>query len=234
VPASGQVRVGAPSPIVAPEGVVLFYDVDDGAGIVRAVGGADGTAFSVGQIVVSGEAAWEQGSVRAPGALRLGADEALFYEGGAGIGLAVSRAGGPFERVSDMALLDSSRVENPAHWTAIERVGAPFPLVVTDALGERSLRLFFSALGREDTAPRAEDGGAPLLNFSIGLAASPLGANLDALDLLLYPHNPVLGGLQSNRVPAVEHAPSVVRAGDEWRMYFEGDDGIWLATNPPR
>jgi hypothetical protein len=232
-PTNGQVRVGAPSPIVAPEGIVLFYDIDDGAGIARAVGGADGTVFSAAQIALSPLAAWEQGAVRAPGALRLGADEALFYEGGAGIGLAVSRAGGDFERVSATSLLDASRVENPAHWTAIERVGAPFALVATDALGERSLRLFFSALGREDTAPHAEDGGPPLLNFSIGLAAAPLGS-LDALELLLYADNPVLGGLQPNRVPVVEHAPSVVRAGDEWRMYFEGDGGIWLATNPPR
>jgi len=215
---------------------VLFYDVDAGAGIARAVGTADGTAFSVGQIVLSASEAWELGAVRAPGALQIGADEALFYEGGAGagIGLALSHQGGPFERVSALPLLDSARVENPAHWTGIERVGAPFALVVRDALGERSLRLFFSAMGREDTAPRAEDGGSPLQNSSIGLASAPLGTALDTLDLLLYPYNPVLGGLQPNRVPASEHAPSVVRAGDEWRMYFEGDGGIWLATNPPR
>jgi hypothetical protein len=233
VPRAGQSRVGAPSPLVNGAGLLLFYEVGDGAGIARTASD-DGRTFGEPRLVLSPAAAWERGAVKAPGAVAIGSAELLFYEGGAGsgIGLAIAEGAGSFARVSEVPLLTAERVETPPHWTALQSLGAPSALVVRDALGENALRLFFSAVGHESTAPES-DGGAPV-NASIGLAAARLGASPRDLDFALFPQNPVLGGVQ-NLAAVTEREPSVVRVGDEWRLYFDdGAGAVWLATNPPR
>jgi hypothetical protein len=218
---------GAPSVLLRADGIELYYAVGD-ASIHRAQS-SDGISFEAGAPVLSAEAAWEAGRVSSPGAVRIGPALYLFYEGGdqAGIGLAISADGQtPPVRVGSEPLLVPSSVANP-RWTLLDSLGSPAPLVV-----DGSLRLFAHARGREDTAPKTADGGAAPLNDSIALVIASL-PTAGAVPLFAsWPYNPVLGGI-ANLAPIVESEPSVVRVGGQWRLYYESEGKLELATNPP-
>jgi len=225
-------RIGAPAPVVEPERIVLYVELD-GTKIGRAVS-TDGMTFGPVETVLGPTQAWEAGRVGAPSALRIGSRSLIFYEGGdgAGIGAYVSAAEGSFEPMSDQPLLTSESFENPAYWASLGAVSAPFAIAVDTALGERELRLFVAGRGRENTAPRSSDGGAPPQNSSIGVAVAPLRDLDSGLTFQVFPYNPVLADLE-NLVPIAETQPSVIRSAGEWRMYYESDDGLFVATNPP-
>jgi hypothetical protein len=231
-PAAGQTAVASPSAVAFAGGIDLYYAVDD-ASIHRARS-TDGITFLPGEPLLSPAVDWEAGRVASPGPIRIGSALWLFYEGGAGagIGLAISPDGSaPFARVSNAPLLAAGALAS-ARWTLLEAIGGPSPIVAQDPSGASFLRLFVHARGREDTAPNTADGGPAGLNDSIALAVArlPLGASPE---LQIWPHNPVLGGIE-NLVPIAEREPSVIRIGGEWRMYYESDGRLQLATNPPR
>lgn len=233
VPQAGQTRIGTPSAIVTSSGVELFVDVD-GTSIARSES-ADGIGFGPVETVITPTAAWEVGSVAAPGAVRIGTRVFVFYEGGAGAGIGayLSDGGGAFVPAFDGPILTLADFDNPPHFTALERVGAPSAVVVETALGKQELRLFVDARGREDTDPMTPDGGAPPITSSIAVAATDLDDTGSFSRFTVSPYNPVLAELV-NLAPVNEAQPSVVFAGSEWRMYYESDDGLYFATNPPR
>jgi hypothetical protein len=179
--------------------------------------------------------------VASPAAVVVDGKVFLFYEGGdgAGIGLYTARGTraatqGDFDPAGDSPLFAVADLKDPEHWVAQDRMGAPWPVLHRTALGDRQLRLFFAANGREKTAPRDEDTGKIPMNRSIGVAIGSIPANGADAEIAyeLWPFNPVLAGLES-LAPLVEDEPSVVRHGEQWRMYHQSEDGLVLATNPP-
>jgi hypothetical protein len=230
-PDAGRARIGAPAPLVESDRIVLFVELD-GVEIGRAAS-TDGKSFGAVETALRATQGWEAGRVGAPSALRIGSRSLVFYEGGDGAGIGAYTSTGdnqPLVAISDLPLLTPRSFENAMHWTSLEGISAPWAIRVDSPLGDPQLRLFVAGRGREDTAPRSSEAGAPPINTSIGVAVAPLG---NALALQVFAHNPVLADLK-NLVPIGETQPSVVQAGNEWRMYYESDDGLYVATNPPR
>jgi hypothetical protein len=231
-PAAGQTRVETPSAVAFAGGVDLYYTVDDSS--IHRARSSNGIDFSPGELVLAAEADWEAGRVASPGPIQIGPTLLLFYEGGAGagIGLAISTDGGArFERSGSQPLLRAAELAS-ARWTLLEGIGGPSPIVAQDPSGASFLRLFLHARGREDTAPNTAEGGPAKLNDSIAVAVARLPLS-GAPVLAQWPHNPVLGGIE-NLVPIEEREPTVIRSGGEWRMVYESDGRLQMATNPPR
>jgi hypothetical protein len=225
-------NVSSPSALPFQGGIELYYTVDDSS--IHRARSTDGITFSPGEPVLEAALDWEAGRVASPGPIRIGAALWLFYEAGAGagIGLAISPDGSaPLERAESQPLLRAADLAS-ARWTLLEAIGGPSPIVAEDPSGNSFLRLFVHARGREDTAPNSADGGPAPLNDSIALAVARLPLD-PVLALRIWPYNPVLGGIE-NLAPIPEREPSVVRIGGEWRMYYESDGRLQLATNPPR
>ncbi len=229
-PDPDQTSVGAPGPVAIDGEVHLFYEVDDGASIARRIA-PDGQSFGPATTVLVPTEAWEAGRVGAPAAARVGTRTMLFYEGGdaQGIGFAVAESG-VFLRVN-APVLRAVDFDSPPEWRGVERLGQPWAVVVDSLLGDRTLRLFVSGVGVENTAPRQADGGPPARNLSIGVAIAPAASEPPELEV--WPFNPVLGELEA-LAPAAESSPTVVRVGTEWRMYFESPSGLSMAAHPPR
>lgn len=241
-PADGS-RVAAPAVLETATGIDLYYEVLTGGGIHR-MHSTDGQTFGGDELVLAPNLDdWEAGSVGSPGVLAVPGAVLLYYVGGAGagIGLARSEDRGPFTRVGSQPLLTPA-LATQSVWTDLDAVGGPAPVAYTDPFGVRSVRLFFSGHGRELTEPK-DDGGPGPLNYSIGLAVAP---EATPQQLRLAAYNPVLSGI-FNLHSQSEDEPSVVRVGDEWRMFcelklipevfvanVEQPVGLAFATNPPR
>lgn len=221
-------QLGAPSPLVLPDGsTALFYELDGGS-IGRAMS-TDGRRFAPGDTVLEATEAWHDGRVGAPGAVVVEGTVMLFYEGGdaAGIGLAIGPPTGPFRSASAEPFVSPTLVEDAERWSGVVRVGAPWPVVVETVLGERELRLFFG--GRALTLPARRDAGP---DDSIAVAITRLD-DPAAPALERWPHNPVFARTR-NFEPLQEADPSVVtRDGVSW-MYFASDEGLHVARHPPR
>jgi hypothetical protein len=231
VPATGQTRVAAPAALAEPGGVSLFFEVDDARAIHRAFA-PDGITFDAATEAIVPAAAWEAGRVGSPGAVRVGGALFLLYEGGDGAGIgAYWDDGSGLRAVADAPLLTRESLEQNV-WTAIERIGGPSPVVAEGALGNDALRVFFAGRGRELSAPKPADGGPAPVNGSIAVAAATLASVGPGITLELSRFNPVLAGIE-NLAPLVEDQPSIVHVGEEWRLYYESDNGLAYATNPP-
>lgn len=224
-PPSGSTRAGAPSALARDGGVEVFFSADDasgGAAIARARS-SDGIAFETPEVVLMPAAAWEMGRVSSPHALAIGSDVLLFYEGGegAGIGVARSAGGGPFERITvDAPLVSPADVETSERWSEVAAVGAPGAIYVETPLGQPRVRLYFTGRGVEAAAGSGPDGGSPPANDSIGL----LFLDVSGADPQPWPWNPVVFRIRA-LASLEEREPTVIVVENEWRLYFDDAEG---------
>jgi hypothetical protein len=170
---------GAPSAIVR-AGRVELYFATGGAAIARTVSTDGGRTFTRDAApALTAAQGWEKGVIGSPAAVidRDGAT-LLFYEGGprAGVGLARVDAGGHAVRVFDHPVISPADIEDPRFWRGVTEVGAPYAVVVDDAV-----RVYFTARGIEGLDATAGVASLPAeANDSIGLVSTRDLVHFDA------------------------------------------------------
>jgi hypothetical protein len=226
----GAGTISAPSVLRTDAGLVIFYEVDGGASIARAIdpSGA-GVTFGASQVVLTPTEAWETGRVASPGAIEIDGEIILAYEGGdgAGIGFA-SASGGTFANAPAPSLVPGD-LEDPEHFSDVTEVHDPFPYVVTTESGRRVLRLYLGAMGI--ARPAVPGGTFDESNLSIAAAGAEIDAPIGSLTLERHPANPIYGRVQNFR-PQDETAPTLVFHGDRYLLYIDTPIGIRVAANP--
>ncbi len=202
LPAQAGDHLGAPS-ILPRDGVLeLYFAAGKGEAIVRAISSDGGRSFvpDPAPLLVPAEA-WEGGFVGSPAAVIFQGKTLLFYEGGAraGIGMAIVD-GGVATRLRGAPIVSPASVEDPEAWWGVTEVGAPFALVVGDAL-----RLYFTARGAEGGDAVVGDASLPPeRNDSIGLFASR-----DGQTFVRSPTGPVFARIANLRAHLGEREASV-------------------------
>jgi hypothetical protein len=200
-PASGE-SLGAPSAIVAGARVELYFAMG-GAAIGRAISTDAGRTFTRDAApVLIAENGWEKGFVGSPAVVVRDGATLLFYEGGprAGVGLARVDAGGHAVRAVDHAVIAPEDVEDPLAWRGVTEVGAPYAVVVGDAV-----RVYFTARGIEGLDATAGDASLPAdANDSIGLFSTRDLASFQA-----HPGGPVFARVANLRAYLGEREAAV-------------------------
>lgn len=208
----------APSVVRGDSGYALYYEQGDGAEI-RVATSSDGIEFGTPATAVTGGAG--PAAVHAPGAAMLpDGTVAVYYE--VGDGASVSLARGSIGDALDIVgtVLTTEDLEDPPDdgiapqfWVDIEKVRSPSAMTTISASGMPSLRMWFSAFGRE--SPDALQYGelipiAP--TFSLGYAAS----SIDAPErLTTWPFNPILDRVVAFLEHRSELGPTVVQVVDD-------------------
>ncbi|MEP7124538.1 MAG: hypothetical protein ABJE95_26655 [Byssovorax sp.] len=199
-PASGE-SLGAPSAIVRADRVELFFAA--GGAIGRAISTDGGRSFTRDAApTLTAASAWEKGFVGSPAAVDRDGATLLFYEGGprAGVGLARVDAAGHAVRALDHAVITAAEVEDPGAWRAVSEVGAPYAVVVGDAV-----RVYFTARGIEGLDASAGDASLPAdANDSIGLFSTR-----DLVHFEAHPGGPVFARVVNLRAYLGEREAAV-------------------------
>lgn len=179
LPAEAGDRVGAPSVLARAGKLELYFASGGGAGagasIRRALSSDGGRSFVLDPAPLLVPAApWEAGFVGSPAVVLFQGRTLLFYEGGARAGIGVAMVeGGVATRLGDTPIVTPALVDDPLAWWGVSEVGAPFALVVDDAL-----RLYFTGRGAEGGDALIADASLPVEpNDSIGLFASRDGTS---------------------------------------------------------
>ncbi len=229
----------APSAVRADGMVWVYYESGDGAAL-RATSSVDGISFGPAATVLEGM----PGAVHRPGvAIMPDGQIGVFYEVGDGAAIAFGRGAAGQALATEGTVLAPADVEDPGtgaasqFWIEIDRVGSPHAAVVEDAAGQQTLRVWFTAFGREsgDTIQLGEVMPVPP-NFSIGFASGPAD---DPGALRVWPFNPVFDRISVFVDHLSELAPAVVQVGPErFLMYYLAADPaggelgtIGVATN---
>lgn len=233
----------APSVVRSATGFGLYYEFGDGAEI-RYTESIDGIAFSPGTAVLSGTPGGAA-AVRAPSAVLLPGEEVLVYYqvgDGASIALASGSLGGAL--ASAGTVLDPGAVTDPPSggvapqfWIDIETLRSPHALVTESGTGELSLRLWFSAFGRESGDSFQFGEVIPIdPTYSIGYASADLGM---PSDFTVWPFNPIFDRVEAFLDHRSELTPAVVRVRDADGSLRDGyllyylDAGATNTTDPP-
>ena len=216
-PGAGE-SLGAPSAIVRAGRVELFF-ATGGAAIARAISTDAGRTFTRDALpVLLAEMPWEKGFVGSPAAVERGGATLLFYEGGprAGVGFARVDAGGHAVRAFDRPVVAARDVEDPGAWRSVTEVGAPYAVVVDDAV-----RVYFTARGIEGLDATAGDASLPAdENDSIGLFSSRDLVHFDA-----HPGGPVFARVANLRAYLGEREAAVrVPPGGAAEIVFVATD----------
>lgn len=227
--ASG-VDLAQPSALATDEGFLLFYEVDGGAAIDLAIDpSGEGLSFESTRVGLTPSSAWENGRVGAPSAAWVEGQIVLLYEGGdgEGIGLTAS-ADGAFTNAASPVIVPGD-LEDPARFSDVTEVRAPFAYVSRAESGRRVLRIY---LGAQGIARPASPGGTfDQSNLSIAAVGAYLDGPVESLDFTPHPANPVLGRVQNFR-PQDESAPSLVHFAGKYWLYVDTPEGIYVARNP--
>lgn len=225
----------SPSVIRTSSGFAMYYDVDDGAAI-RVVTSGDGRVWSEPVTAIPGGLGGA--AVRNPSAVMLpDGTVAVYYERGTGLGIALA-TGQPGQALTIQGtVLAPEDITVPPgapdapFWDDVERVGSP-EAAITDGPDGPSLRLYYSAYGREsaDSVQFGEVTPIPP-NFSIGYAS----ASIDAPgELLPWPYGPVVDRVSAFLTHHDELSPGVVQLADQtaYLMYYVEADPDATATGP--
>ncbi|MBZ0234927.1 MAG: hypothetical protein K8M05_21545 [Deltaproteobacteria bacterium] len=194
---------------------LLYYESGDGAAI-KVARSADGFQFAPGTVVLTGGAG--PSAIHAPSAVLLpDGSVAVYFEigDGAAIGLAT---GAPGEALTMRGpVLEPRAVTVPVteptapFWTDVVAVKSPHA-AVTDGPGGPSLRLWFSAFGRESADSEQFGMTVPLPpNYSIGYARASVD---DPAALVTWPYGPVVDRVDAFLDHKEELSPGVVQLVD--------------------
>lgn len=216
----------APSIVQLAGGYRLY--VETAAGIEMAES-RDGKNFGALSMAIPGD-------YHAPAAVATASGVLVYVEVGERRGVALwSGAGTP------QPVFGPDQATDPELWRSVEKVGSPFALLETSALGEPTVHLWFDAFGRESGT--SIQFGMPVelpANDSIGFASARATR---PGELATYPWNPVFDRTVAFLQHRGERAPAVVRVpGQEtFFLYYSGSstdgtehDGIGVAIDPPR
>jgi len=230
---------GSPTVVRTADGLVMYYDVDDGLAI-RVVSSTDGVSWSTPVDAIDGGVGGA--AARNPSAVALpGGNIAVYYERGNGLGisLATGLPGGALtERGTVLAPDDVTVAPGAADapfWDDVERVGNP-EAAITESADGPSLRLYFSAYGREsaDSVQFGEVTPIPP-NYSIGYASATID---DPATLRAWPYGPIVDRVTAFLTHHDEFSPGVVQlagedgADDAYLMYYIEADPDETATGP--
>ena len=227
----GATSVSSPSALYGDDGSLeLYYEVDDGVSIARAVDvagfGAEFTEIE-GALLSPAEFGFGEAAIRAPSAIIAYGRRIIAYETSAGIGLAIERDGG-FSG-DGAPSLTAADVEDPENFTRVDDLRQPELYLDEGAGGRLILRLYFTANG---VAQAVNPGGQfDVLNDSIALAGAVLDEDLGEISFTPHPRNPVFARIQ-NFSPINEGAPSVARWDGGYLLYFDSGNGVFVARNP--
>lgn len=225
----------SPTVVQTSDGLVMYYDVDDGAAI-NVVTSTDGITWSDPVEAIPGGIGG--GAVRAPSAVALPTGEiAVYYERGTGLGIALATGlpGGALE-VQGTVLAPPDITIPPTttdapFWDDVERVGSPEAAITTGPDG-RSLRLYYSAYGRESADSFQFGEVTPIPpNYSIGYASASID---DPATLRAWPYGPVVDRVSAFLSHHDELGPGVIQLGDDaaYLMYYLEADPDTTATGP--
>jgi len=204
--------------------IELYFAIGAGAAIGRAISTDGGRSFTRDPgVLLAPAAAWERGWVGSPSAVVRGGETLLFYEGGPRAGIGLSRVGASSaERVGDEPVVTAARVEDPLFWRGVTEVGAPYTLVVGDAL-----RLYFTARGAEGGDAIVADAAVPAdVNDSIGLVTTR-----DLSVFTPYPGGPVFARTANLRSYLGEREAFVRRLPSGAEITFVATDASGAALS---
>ncbi len=206
----------APSIVRTATAWFLYYESGDGAAI-KVSSSTDGFRFTPGTVVLAGGSG--PSALHAPSAVLLpdGTVAVYFQIGdGAAIGLASGSPGGMLTMRGPV--LQPSQVTVPASgarapfWTDVVAVKSPHA-AVTEGAGGPSLRLWFSAFGRESADSEQFGMTVPLPpNYSVGYALASVD---DPRALTPWPYGPVVDRVDAFLDHKEELAPGVVQLVDD-------------------
>ena len=217
----------APSIVRTATGLALYYEQGDGAQL-RVVESNDqgGTDWGSPTTVLTGGAG--PNAVRAPSAVVLPDGRiAVYYQTGDGdaIALATGQVGTVLDTVGPVltpaAVVDPPTAEpNSQFWIEIAAVRSPFAALTTGAAGDPSLRMWFSAFGRESGDSVQFGDIVPLdPNYSIGYAATTVEAP-DQLEV--WPFNPVIDNVAAFLDHRTELSPAVLQVTSDSGVPLDG------------
>ncbi len=205
----------APSIVRTATEWLLYYESGDGAAI-KVARSADGFEFAPGTVVLTGGTG--PSAIHAPSAVLLpDGSVAVYFEigDGAAIGLATGAPGGML--TTRGPVLEPREVSVPVtaptapFWTDVVAVRSPHA-AVTEGPGGPSLRLWFSAFGRESADSEQFGMTVPLPpNFSIGYARASVD---DPGSLVTWPYGPVVDRVDAFLEHKEEMSPGVVQLVD--------------------
>jgi|GEM_PF-1988266 len=233
----------SPTVVRTTDGYSLYYEFGDGAEL-RYAQSADGMSFPVGSTVLSGTAGGPA-AVRAPSAVITDGNQVMIYYqvgDGSSIAQATGMLGGPLSSMGPV-LRPADVIDPPGggvapqFWVDIENVRSPQALITESGTGEPSLRLWFSAFGRESGDSYQFGDVIPIdPTYSIGYASASLAA---PGDFTLWPFNPVFDRVEAFLDHRSELTPAVVRVRDAdgnlrdgYLLYYLDADAT-NTTDPP-
>ena len=204
----------APSVVRTATGLALYYEQGDGAEL-RVVESTNGIDWGSPTTVLSGGTG--PNAVRAPSAVVVPDQSVLVYYqlgDGDGIALATGQLGaalvtlGPVLTAADVVDPPTAAPDSQ-FWIEISAVRSPFVALTTGAAGAPSLRMWFSAFGRESGDSLQFGEVIPIdPNYSIGYAATTLEAP-DRLEM--WPFNPVIDNVAAFLDHRTELSPAIVQ-----------------------
>jgi len=234
----------APSVVRAPDGGYdVYYEFGDGAEL-RYSQSTDGINFGTGSPVLTGTAGTAN-AVRSPSAVLMPDGQvAVYYQigDGTGIGLATGSLGGSLTSMGPV--LTPSDVHDPPDssaapqfWIDISNLRSPYALTTESATGEMSLRLWFSAFGRESGDSFQFGDVIPIEpTYSLGYASADISS---PSTLSVWPFNPIFDRVNAFLDHRSELTPAVVRVRntdgslrDGYLMYYLDADAT-NTTDPP-
>ena len=183
----------APSLVRQGQGWLMYYEQGDGAAI-KVASSSDGVTFGAGTVVLTGGPGLA--AVRAPSAVLLpDGSVAVYYQTGDGeaIALATGAPGGMLTArgpvLTPAAITVPPGAPGAPFWADVVSVRSPHA-AVTEGPGGPTLRLWYSAFGRESAVSKQFGMDEPIPpNFSIGYAV----ARIDAPGVVsAYPYGPVV------------------------------------------
>jgi len=241
--AADNYHIGAPTVILLEGRHVMYFEINRGASIGRAVS-EDGRRWTRDAAPVLVPEAGET-ALRAPAAVRdpLTGRVRLYYEVGDGVQIrtvvSADAQGASFAGAERRVVLFPHQLIDPVLWRAVSRVHSPFVLVEGDGAGGTLFKLWVSAYGFESGI--AESFGTidqVRANLSIGYLVSRDGENFER-----FAFNPVFDRVAPNSFVnhESEASPAIVRRGQRTFLFHgiaDADSTTWnnlgWAVNPPR
>lgn len=232
----------APSIVRTADAWLLYYEAGDGAAI-KVSSSPDGTSFAPGTVVLTGGSG--PAAVHAPSAVLLpDGSVAVYYQvgDGAAIALATGAPGGALTARGPVLTASAVSVPETApgapFWTDVVAVKSPHA-AVTEGPGGPSLRLWYSAFGRESGDSDQFGMSVPIPpTYSVGYALARQG---DPTALARWPYGPVVDRVDAFLDHKEELGPGVVQLVDgdgatpAYLMYYveaTADDTAMGPTGP--
>ncbi len=205
----------APSLVRTDGGWAMYYQFGDGAAI-KVARSPDGVSFGDGTVVLAGGTG--AAAVRSPSAVRLpDGTVAVYYQVGDGAAIALATgapggmltARGPVLTPAQVAIAPGA--PRAPFWSEVVAITSPHA-AVTDGPDGPSLRLWYSAFGRESASSQQFGMEIPIApNFSIGYARGSVDR---PGELTPWPYGPVVDRVDAFLTHREELAPGVVQLVD--------------------